>query len=42
MNEHLSRKVKVRNAKDGTSGILEIEFYSEEDLGELAKYFDNN
>ena len=42
LNEHLSRKVKVRNAKDGTSGILEIEFYSEEDLGELAKYFDNN
>lgn len=42
LNEHLSRKVKVRNAKDGTSGILEIEFYSEEDLGELAKYFDKN
>ena len=42
LNEHLSRKVKVRNSKDGTSGILEIEFYSEEDLGELAKYFDNN
>ncbi len=42
LNEHLNRKVKVRNAKDGTSGILEIEFYSEEDLGELAKYFDKN
>lgn len=42
LNEHLSRKVKVKNAKDGTSGILEIEFYSEEDLGELAKYFDKN
>lgn len=42
LNEHLSRKVKVRNSKDGTSGILEIEFYSEEDLGELARYFNNN
>lgn len=40
LNEHLSRKVKVRNAKDGESGILEIEFYSEDDLAELAKLFD--
>ena len=40
LNEHLSRKVKVKNSKDGASGILEIEFYSEEDLAELAKYFD--
>ena len=40
LKEHLSRKVKVKNAKDGTSGILEIEFYSEEDLAELAKLFD--
>lgn len=39
LNEHLSRKVKVKNAKDGASGILEIEFYSEEDLAELAKMF---
>ena len=42
LNEHLSRKVKVRNAKDGTSGTLEIEFYSEDDLAELAKLFDRN
>lgn len=40
LNEHLSRKVKVRNGKDGSSGILEIEFYSEDDLAELARLFD--
>ena len=40
LNEHLSRKVKVRNGKDGTSGVLEIEFYSEEDLASLARLFD--
>ena len=40
LNEHLSRKVKVKNSKDGNSGILEIEFYSEDDLAELAKLFD--
>lgn len=40
LNEHLSRKVRVRNAKDGSGGVLEIEFYSEDDLGELAKFFD--
>ena len=39
LNEHLSRKVKVINGKD-SGGVLEIEFYSEEDLGELAKLFD--
>ena len=39
LNEHLSRKVKVVNSK-GNSGVIEIEFYSEEDLGELAKLFD--
>ena len=39
LNEHLSRKVKVKNAKEGTGGTLEIEFYSEDDLGELAKLF---
>lgn len=39
LNEHLSRKVKVVNNKEN-SGVLEIEFYSEEDLGELAKLFD--
>lgn len=37
LKEHLSRKVKVKNGKDGTGGVLEIEFYSEEDLAELAK-----
>lgn len=40
LNEHLSRKVKVRNAVDGSGGVLEIEFYSEDDLGELAKLFE--
>ena len=39
LNEHLSRKVKVVNGKD-SGGILQIEFYSEEDLSELAAYFD--
>ena len=39
LNEHLSRKVKVKSAKDGAGGTLEIEFYSEDDLGELAKLF---
>ncbi len=39
LKEHLSRKVKVRNGKDGASGTLEIEFYSEEDLAELARLF---
>ena len=38
LNEHLSRKVKVVNGKD-KGGVLEIEFYSEEDLGELARLF---
>ena len=42
LNEHLSRKVKVKNGKDGSSGTLEIEFYSEEDLAELAKLFDKD
>ena len=41
LNEHLSRKVKVVNGKD-SGGVLEIEFYSEEDLGELAKLFDSS
>ena len=40
LNEHLSRKVTVKNAKDGTSGTLEIEFYSEDDLSELARKFE--
>ncbi len=40
LNEHLSRKVKVVNGKD-SGGVLEIEFYSEDDLGELAKLFDH-
>ncbi len=38
LNEHLSRKVKVVNGKD-SGGVLEIEFYSEDDLGELARLF---
>ena len=40
LNEHLSRKVKVKSNKDGASGILEIEFYSEDDLSELARKFE--
>lgn len=40
LNEHLSRRVKVVNGKDN-GGVLEIEFYSEDDLGELAKLFNN-
>ncbi len=41
LNEHLSRKVKVVNSKD-SGGVLEIEFYSEDDLGELAKLFNTD
>lgn len=36
LNEHLSRKVKVFNDKEN-NGTLQIEFYSEEDLIQLAK-----
>lgn len=36
LNEHLSRKVRVVKGK-GNKGTLEIEFYSEEDLGQLAE-----
>lgn len=36
LNEHLSRRVKVLNEKEN-KGTLEIEFYSEEDLIQLAK-----
>lgn len=36
LNEHLSRKVKVLNEKEN-SGTLQIEFYGEEDLIQLAK-----
>lgn len=36
LNEHLSRRVKVMNDK-GNNGTLQIEFYSEDDLVQLAK-----
>lgn len=36
LNEHLSRKVKVFNEKEN-KGTLEIEFYSEDDLLQLAR-----
>lgn len=36
LNEHLSRRVKVMNDKEN-NGTLQIEFYSEEDLIQLAK-----
>ena len=36
LNEHLSRKVKVLSEKEN-KGTLEIEFYSEDDLIQLAK-----
>lgn len=41
LNEHLGRKVKVSN-KTKSKGILEIEFYSEEDLSELARLLGGN
>ncbi len=41
LNEHLSRKVKVINSKEN-GGVLEIEFYSEDDLGELARLFNKD
>lgn len=41
LNEHLGRKVKVSN-KTKNKGILEIEFYSEEDLSELARLLGGN
>jgi ParB family chromosome partitioning protein len=36
LNEHLGRRVQVKN-KAKNHGVLEIEFYSEEDLTELAR-----
>lgn len=36
LHEHLSRKIRVNNAKN-ESGVLEIEFYNQDDLKELAK-----
>lgn len=36
LNEHLSRRVKVLNDKEN-NGTLQIEFYSEDDLVQLAK-----
>lgn len=36
LHEHLSRKIKVNNVKN-EGGVLEIEFYSQDDLKELAK-----
>lgn len=36
LTEHLGRKVNINSKKEG-KGILEIEFYSEEDLAEIAK-----
>lgn len=41
LNEHLGRKVKVSH-KTKNKGILEIEFYSEEDLSELARLLGGN
>lgn len=41
LREHLHRRVKVRTSGDDGRGILEIEFYNEDDLGELARNFDN-
>lgn len=39
LKEHLARKVKVKTGNNG-SGTIEIEFYNEEDLAEIAKLFD--
>lgn len=41
LNEYLKRKVKVIN-KGEHAGILQIEFYDEEDLAEIAKLFAEN
>ncbi|QEY35188.1 ParB/RepB/Spo0J family partition protein [Caproiciproducens galactitolivorans] len=40
LNEHLGRKVQVSGTKK--RGVLQIEFYGEEDLSELVKLFNNN
>ncbi|MDR0914451.1 MAG: ParB/RepB/Spo0J family partition protein [Oscillospiraceae bacterium] len=37
LTEHLGRKVKIVPAKNKEGGTLQIEFYSEEELKELAK-----
>lgn len=37
LNEHLSRKVKVINKPNEKKGVLEIEYYNEEDLADLAR-----
>lgn len=37
LNEHLSRKVKVVNKPNTEKGVLEIEYYNEEDLAYIAR-----
>ncbi|MDP4119565.1 MAG: ParB/RepB/Spo0J family partition protein [Bacillota bacterium] len=40
LTEHLGRKVKISALKANESGVLEIDFYSPEDLQELVKLLD--
>ncbi|MCY1714698.1 ParB/RepB/Spo0J family partition protein [Caproiciproducens galactitolivorans] len=40
LNEHLGRKVQVSGTRK--RGVLQIEFYGEEDLGELVKLFNRD
>lgn len=40
LNEHLGRKVQVSGTRK--RGVLQIEFYGEEDLGELVKLFNKD
>ena len=41
LNEHLGRKVKV-SGDEKNKGVLEIEFYSKEELFELAQLLGKN
>ena len=41
LKEHLRRKVRVKTAGENGGGTLEIEFYNEDDLGDLARVFDS-
>ena len=41
MTENLGRKVTVSKAKGGKGGVLQIEFYSDEELTTFANLFGN-
>ncbi len=40
LTEHLGKKVVVTPLKNKKGGILQIEFYSDDDLKDIAKYFE--